>query len=185
MQKSGKSSSKIVCSHRKLRRGSELMEFTLVLFPLLAFLTVLVDISWPIVAKAAVQRAVREGVRQGITLTASQMNNGACLTDTVKSIVQSNSMGLLNGATGLSYIKVNYFAVPAPGSTAPTTDVSGQSNAEASGNIMQVSVQGLPVDPLMPVMGLGNVVPASLPISVYSSDLIEPTTNPPCVGVAP
>jgi hypothetical protein len=113
------------------------------------------------------------------------MSGGACLTDTVKSIVQANSLGLLNGATGLSYIQVNYFAPPPPGSTAGTTNVSGQSNADASGNIMQVSVQALPVQPLMPVMGLGNVVPAALPITVYSSDLIEPTTNPPCVGTAP
>jgi Flp pilus assembly protein TadG len=162
-----------------------MIEFTLVLFPLLAFLTVLADISWPVIAKATIQRAVREGVRQGITLTASQMSSGACLTDTVKSIVQSNSMGLLNGTTGLSYIQVNYFAPPAPNSTSGTTNVSGQANADASGNIMQVSVQSLPVQPLMPVMGLGNVVPAALPITVYSSDLIEPTTNPPCVGTAP
>jgi Flp pilus assembly protein TadG len=162
-----------------------MVEFTLVLFPLLAFMTVLVDIAWPTIAKASIQRAVRQAVRSGITLTANQMSNGACMTDTVKSIVQSNSMGLLDGATGLSYIKVNYFAVPAPGSTAGTTDVSGQANADASGNIMQVSVQGLPVNPLMPVMGLGSITASALPITVYSSDLIEPNTNPPCVGTAP
>jgi Flp pilus assembly protein TadG len=162
-----------------------MVEFTLVLFPLLAFMTVLVDISWPTIAKASIQRAVRQGVRTGITLTAGQMSSGACLTETVKSIVQNNSMGLLNGTTGLSYIKVNYFAVPSPGSTAGTTDVSTQSNADQPGNIMQVSVQGFPVKPLMPVMGLGSVTASSLAITVYSSDLIEPDTNPPCVGTAP
>jgi Flp pilus assembly protein TadG len=162
-----------------------MVEFTLVLFPLLAFMTVLVDIAWPTIAKATLQRAVREGVRTGITLTANQMTGSACLTDTVKAVVQNNSLGLLNGSTGLSYIKVNYFAVPAPGSTASTTNVSTQSNADASGNIMQVSVQSFPVPPLMPVMGMGSISASSLPVTVYSSDLIEPNTNPPCVGTAP
>ncbi len=173
------------CAVRRIRRGSQMVEFTLVLFPLLAFMTVLVDIAWPTIAKATLQRAVREGVRTGITLTANQMTGSACLTDTVKAVVQNNSLGLLNGSTGLSYIKVNYFAVPAPGSTASTTNVSTQSNADASGNIMQVSVQSFPVPPLMPVMGMGSISASSLPVTVYSSDLIEPNTNPPCVGTAP
>jgi len=169
----------------RLRRGSELIEFTLVLFPLLAFMTVLVDISWPVVAKASLQRAVREGVRQGVTLTATQMATGACLTDTVKAAVQNNSMGLLNGTTGLGYIQVNYFAVPPPGSTTSTTNVSGLSTADAPGNIMQVSVVNFPVKPLMPVMGLGSIIPSTLSVTVFSSDLIEPDSNPPCVGTAP
>lgn len=147
-------------------------------------MTVLVDIAWPTIAKAAIQRAVRQAVRTGITLTANQMS-GSCLTPTVKAIVQSNSMGLLNGTTGLGYIKVNYLAVPLPGSSASTTDVSTQANADASGNIMQVSVQGLPVPPLVPIMGLGSSSASTIAISAYSSDLIEPSTNPPCVGTAP
>jgi len=170
---------------RGSQRGSQMVEFTLVLFPLLAFVTVLVDIAWPTIAKATLQRAVREGVRTGITLTSSQMSSGSCLTDTVKATVQNASLGLLDGATGLSYIKVNYFAVPAAASTASTTDVSTQSDADAPGNIMQVSVQSFPVQPLMPVMGLGSITASSLPITVYSSDLIEPNTSPPCVGSAP
>jgi Flp pilus assembly protein TadG len=168
-----------------MRRGSQMVEFTLVLFPLLAFMTVLVNIAWPTIAKATLQRAVREGVRTGITLTASQMSGGSCLTDTVKATVQNGSLGLLNGTTGLSYIKVNYFAVPTAASTASTTNVSTQSNADAPGHIIQVSVQGFPVQPLMPVMGLGSITGSALPITVYSSDLIEPNTNPPCVGSAP
>ena len=148
-------------------------------------MTVLVDISWPVVAKASLQRAVREGVRQGVTLTASQMAAGATLTSTVKGIVQSNAMGLLNGSTGLSYIQVNYFAPPPPGSTSGSTNVSGLSTADASGNIMQVSVVGFPVTPLMPVMGLGGILPSTIPVTVFSSDIIEPDSNPPPVGSAP
>lgn len=154
------------------------------LFPLLAFMSVLVDIAWPTVVKAAVQRAVREGVRKGVTLTSNQLS-GSCLTQAVKTEVQNNAMGVLNGSTGLGYIKVNYFAVPSPGSSASTTDISTQSNADAPGNILQVSVQAFPVQPLMPILGLQGAAASALSITVYSSDIIEPNNNPPCVGTAP
>ncbi len=87
-------------------------------------MTVLLDTGWAIFAESTLQRAVRIGVRTGVTLTASQMAAGACLTDTVKGIVQSNAFGLLNGSSGLAKIKVNYFLPPAPNSSSPATDVS-------------------------------------------------------------
>src|ERR1039457_3966389 len=122
-------------------RGAEPLEFTLVLLPMLAMILVLVDVSWAIFVKATLQRAVRVGVRTGITLTTTQMAHGGCLTDTVKSTVQSASMGLLSGNTNLGLIKVNYFQPPAVDSTAAATDLSGNSDGDQSGNIMQVSVQ--------------------------------------------
>ena len=134
-------------------RGAEPLEFTLVLLPLLAMVTVLLDTSWAVFAKATLQRAVRIGVRVGITQTFAQMAQGACLTDTVKGIVQSNSMGLLGsgtGSSGYALIKVHYFQPPTTGSTSAATDVSTQSNGDQSGNIMQVSVQGYSVIALLP-----------------------------------
>ena len=99
------------------RRGSEMLEFTFALLPLLAMLTVLLDIAWAVYAQASVQRAVRMACRIGITLTNSQMAQGADLTSTVKSAVQTNGFGFLNGSTGLAYIKVNYYQPPAPSSS--------------------------------------------------------------------
>ena len=180
---------------RRRSRGSQILEFTFVFLPLLAFTTVLLDTAWAVMAKATVQRAVRMAVRSGVTLTASQMTGSACLTDTVKGIVQGDSLGLLNGVTGLSYIKVNYYQPPSAGSSAPVTDVSScaavnvscPTIADVAGNIIQVSVQGLTVTPLIPrIFGLG-MAPDNAPllVSVYSADLIEPHDNPPCVGTAP
>ena len=40
------------------RRGSEALEFTLVIVPLLAITTVLVDTAWAIFAESTLQRAV-------------------------------------------------------------------------------------------------------------------------------
>jgi Flp pilus assembly protein TadG len=174
-------------------RGAEPLEFTLVLLPLLAMVTVLVDTSWAVFAKATLQRAVRIGVRVGVTLTASQMAQGACLTDTVKGIVQSNSMGLLGsgtGSSGYALIKVHYFQPPAPGSTSAATDVSTQSNGDQSGNIIQVSVQNYSVIALLPRIFNWKTAADTNPLviqGVYSADLIEPATiaQRPCIGTAP
>lgn len=174
-------------SRRFRSRGSEIVEFTLVLLPLFAMTGVLVDTAWAVFAKSALQRAVREGVRQGVVLTASQMATGACLTGTVKSIVQANALGILNGTTGLSMIKVNYYLPPASGSTAAATNVSTLANGDAPGNIMVVSVQNYSLVPLLPRIynwkQTADVTPLSL--SVSSADLIEPSNNPPCIGTAP
>jgi Flp pilus assembly protein TadG len=179
---------------RRRSSGSQILEFTFVFLPLLAFTSVLLDTAWAVMAKATVQRAVRLAVRNGITLTASQMTGSACLTDTVKGTVQSYSLGLLNGSTGLSYIKVNYYAPPVS-NTAAVTDVSActatsstcPTIADVAGNIIQVSVQGLSVTPLMPRIFGFKIANDNAPllISVYSADVIEPHNNPPCVGTAP
>ena len=173
---------------RRLRCcGADTLEFTLVMLPLFAMTSVLVDTSWGIFAKSALQRAVRIGVRTGVTLTASQMATGACLTDTVKGIVQANSLGILNGASGLSMIKVNYWLPPPSGSAAAATNVSAQANGDAPGNIMIVSVQNYSLIPLLPrIYNWRQVADDSpLTINVSSADLIEPSNNPPCIGTAP
>ena len=169
------------------QRGSEVVEFALVILPLLAFVTVVLDVGWAIFAKSTLQRAVRIGVTTGITMTASQLQQGACLTDTVKGIVQQNSLGLLSGTSGLNAIKVNYLSPPAPSSTAPMADVSTQTGGNSPGNIMQVSVQNFSLVPLLPRIvdwnsGADN---APMTMSVYSAGLIEPSQNLPCMGTAP
>ena len=171
-------------------RGAEPLEFTLVLLPLLAMITVLLDTSWAVYTKATLQRAVRIGVRVGITLTASQIATGACLTDTVKSTVQANAMGLLHGSSGLALIKVHYFEPPAVNSTSAATDVSADADGDQSGNIMQVSVEGYSLVPLLPRIYNWKTAADNNPLviqGVYSADLIEPAsvTDRPCIGTAP
>lgn len=182
------------CRPRAFRlRGAEPLEFTLVMLPLLAMVTVLVDTSWAVYAKATLQRAVRMGVRTGITLTSTQMATGACLTDTVKGIVQSNAMGLLgsgSGSSGYALIKVHYFQPPTTTSTSAATDVSANSDGDQPGNIMQVSVQNYSLVPLLPRIFNWKTAPDSNPLviqGVYSADLIEPAsaTVRPCIGTAP
>ena len=148
---------------------------------------VLLNFAWIIFAQATVVRAVRIAVRAGITLTASQMVSGACLTDTVKGIVQQNGLGFLKGTAGLAYIKVNYLLPPAPGSTAAAVDVSTLNSGNAPGNIMQVSVVNYSLKAFLPRMFTWKSAPDSSAFSVTASsaDLIEPSRNPPCIGIAP
>ena len=169
---------------RARRRGSETIEFTLALLPLLCMIFVLMDTAWAIFAKATLQRAVRIGVRQGITLTGAQMPQGTCATAVIKDAVKSNSIGLLRDTTK---VRVNYFQPPLPSSNGAATDVSGASTGNKSGNIMQVSVQNFSLMPLVPRIFDWRTRPDMNPLSitVYSADLIEPTRDQPCIGTAP
>jgi len=172
-------------SRRFRCRGSEIVEFSLVLLPLFAMTAVLVDTAWAIFAKSALQRAVRMGVREGVTLTAGQMGTGSCLTDTVKSVVQSNALGILHGSSGLGMVKVHYYLPSSTG--ASPTDVSGQANGNAPGNIMVVSVQNYSLIPLLPRIynWRQGADTSPMTLNVSSADLIEPSVSPPCIGTAP
>jgi len=171
-------------------RGAEPLEFTLVLLPLLAMLTVTVDTAWAVFTKATLQRAVRIGVRTGITITKSQLATSACLTDTVKNTVQSNATGLLKGSAKYALIKVHYFQPPATNSTGAAIDVSANADGDQPGNIMQVSVEGYSLLALMPRFFSVRIAQDNDPMvikGVYSADLIEPAsvTDRPCIGTAP
>jgi Flp pilus assembly protein TadG len=175
-------------SRARRTRGAELLEFTFVFIPLLAMTFVLLDTAWAVFVKATLQYAVRAAVRTGITITGTQATTAnSDLTTMVKAIVQSKSIGILRGTTGLSYIKVHYFQPPAPGSTAAAVDVSNQPSGNTPLYIMQVSVENYPLTALLPrVYGGKNGVDGSATVlNVKAADLIEPSRDVPPIGVAP
>src|ERR1700691_3671047 len=75
-------------------RGAQLLEFSLVLLPMVALLGVTLDMAWAIFAQSTLQWAVRNAAHSGSNMAASQLASGACLTGTVKALVQSNALGL-------------------------------------------------------------------------------------------
>jgi Flp pilus assembly protein TadG len=178
---------KDLVNRRARRKGAEALEFTLVFLPMMAMLLVTANIAWAVFAKAALQRAVRMGVRSGVTLTGAQMTGGGCLTDSVKTVVQQNALGLLNSSSGLQKIKVRYYQPPAANSSAAAADVSTQLTGNTPGNIMEVSVEGFSLVPLAArVFGPGYTADNSpLMVNVSSADRIEPSRNLPCIGTAP
>ena len=170
------------------RRGAELLEFTFCLIPMLMMIFLLLDASWGMFVKGTLAFAVHAGVRVGITIPGTQATAaGSDLTAMVKSIVQQNSLGLLAGSAGLAKIKVNYLQPPASGSTGASVDVSTQNNGNSPLNIMQVSVQGFALRPLVPrLFGLGKPVDvAATTINAVAADLIEPSRDVPPIGTAP
>ena len=153
---------------------------------MLAMILVLIDISWAVFAKSTLQYAVRNAVRYGVTVTGTQASAaGGCLTQLVKAKVQSGSLGLLAGSSGLSKIRVNYY-LPSGTGSAPT-DVSAQSDGNKPLNVMQVSIQGFSLPALTPrIFNWGQGVDVS-PSSIYAAaaDLIEASRDVPCIGSAP
>src|ERR1035441_6616585 len=98
------------------RRGVELIEFTLVILPMLAFIFLLIDMSWAIEKRATLQCAVREGCRYAVTnqvqaLTDSN-GNAYGLIDSVKWVVQQRAMGFLGSTPtdpGYATIQVRFY----------------------------------------------------------------------------
>ena len=171
-----------------------MLEFTLAFLPLLAMTTVLIDIAWGIYAKTTLAYAVHAGLRVGITTTGDQAKTGGLggtasdLTTMVKQAVQSNALGLLPGVSGLAKIRVHYFQPPAVNSTDPLTDVSGVNpGGNTPLNIMQVSVQGFSLHPLIPRFFGWKQAPdnADTIINAVAADLIEPSRDVPPIGLAP
>jgi Flp pilus assembly protein TadG len=151
-------------------RGSSLVEFGLVLIPLLAVVMLILDIAWAIFAQATIQEAVREGVRTGVTAKIA----GACasVTCTVQNVVQTYSFGFISPANASTLIQVTYYS-PSGGTL---TQVSG-SGADVGGNIIQVTVSGLTIKALGAIM----LTQQSVKVGATASDIIEsnPSPGPP------
>jgi Flp pilus assembly protein TadG len=170
-----------------------MLEFTFALLPLLVMTFVLLDVAWAIFAKNTLAYAVRAGLRVGITATGTKAKTAgpggtaSDLTTMVKTAVQNNALGLLKGATGLAKIKVHYFLPPTTSSTLGLTDVSTLASGDTPLNVMQVSVQGFSLSPLIPRIFSWNQAPdnASTNINAIAADLIEPSRDVPPIGAAP
>ena len=119
-------------------RGASLIEFALVIIPLLGLMFGIIAVSWIIFVQNTIQEAVREGVRYGIT---GQTMSGKGLNDSITQVVQNYSFGFLtqnpNCPNSNPQVAINYYS-PSDLST-PISDAS----ADSGGNILQVSVTGV------------------------------------------
>ena len=173
--------------HRQRRKGAELLEFTLALLPLLSMMFVLLDAAWGLYVKSTLMTAVRMGVRRGITITKTQATAaGSDMTSMVKDTVQANAFGLLAGTVGRAKIQVHYWQPPDPTSSANAVDVSTSASGNAPGNIIQVSIVGFSLGPLVPrFFGWRTLDRSATAIGAVAADLIEPSRDVPPIGTAP
>jgi Flp pilus assembly protein TadG len=141
----------------KREAGAELVEFSLVMIPMFSILFLVVDLAWMLFARATLQYAVREGVRYAVT---GQTMTGMGQDNSIKTVVQEYSLGLLAGSHGASLIVISYFD--------PNNNLASTSS-NAGGNVVQVSVSGLAVLPMAPLFRSGS----ALSLSAVSSDVVE------------
>jgi len=142
---------------RSRRSGAELVEFSLVMIPMFGILFLVLDLSWMLFARATLQYAVREGVRYAVT---GQTMTGMGQDNSIKTVVQQNSMGILAGSSGASKITIAYFD--------PNNNLAA-TTSNAGGNVVQVSVSGVNVSPMAPLFR--STSPLSL--AAVSSDVVE------------
>src|SRR5579864_1687048 len=155
--------SEIKRSPNKKERGNAMLEGALALPPLLMLLFATIDFSIAILVKNTVQSAVREGVRYAVT---GQTVSGLGQDESIRTVVENNSLGFLNSSNGDTLISITYYN---PTTLAAVTGIG----SNASGNIVQVQVSGLSWAWMVPYARSST----PLQISATSMDIVEPTST--------
>ena len=152
-------------SKRKSREsGSQVVEATFVIIPLLLMTFMMLDLSMVIFVRTTLQEAVREGDRYAIT---GQNSVGPCQDDSIKAVVKRHSLGFLNSTTAASTIHVQFVN--------PTTGGQGTNAYE---NIVNVKIEGYKYSAMAPFQRL------NYPLYVFAeaSDVMEPLSGAsPCL----
>jgi Flp pilus assembly protein TadG len=147
-----------------------MIEATFVLMAFVAFIFLLMDLTWGLLAKEALQNGVRAGVRYAVT---SQTSGDLGQVASIQQEVQQQAMGFLSAAQSTSLVSVCFFSTTSnpPTSlgcgTSATAGTTGPANS--GGNLVTVKVTNYPLYPLVSLYISSGVVN----ISVSSSDLIE------------
>lgn len=145
-----------------------MIELALVLVPLMALMLAIADFAMPIFLHGTFMTAVREGCRFGITYQTSYNGmNYSTQTAAIKAVVQANAMGFLSSGAASNLIFVRYFSP-----VSPFGEVTG-AGANASGNILQVSVEGYNWSWMAPIWRTAT------PLSVAAITLDRLETLPP------
>ncbi len=175
---------------RVAQRGVELIEFTLVLLPMLGFVFLLLDLGWGVYKRATLQFAVREGCRYAVTNQTQPLTDSGGkaygVIDSVKWVVQQRAMGFLGSKPtdpGYSLIQVRYYDPNSSLTTALAMPTNCSTNVGTPPNwalnLVEVSVEGYRAMPLAPIYRSQS----PLLFTARSSDRVEgnPTTGVPLV----
>lgn len=152
--------------NRHAETGSTMVEFSIVILPLLALVFLIMDCAWALFGRASLQHAAREGVRYAVTATPLP---GSCMNASIRQVVQQNSFGFVPAAAAASDIAVTYFN---PITLKPVTGA----NSTAAGNVVQVSISNVSVTSI----GLWH---GSTPLNLgaQAADVMEGNpSGPPC-----
>jgi hypothetical protein len=156
------------------RRGNAYVEFALVFILMLTLLVGAFEFTWVLFIRATFHHAVREAVRAAITANPPAAFAGA-FDDYIKSVIQRNTFGLLQGSALDAHVDIQYFDPSCSGAVCPI------STADA-GSVVQVWIRCYQVYPISSLIqardpATGQLVPFT--ISVSSSDRLEPFPGAP------
>ena len=147
-----------------------MVEATAIILLLFGLIFLVVDLSLALFTKAALQEAVKAGVRFAVT---DQLTSGTSyMNDSIVQVVQQNALGMLNGSSGACQISIKYF-----------NPVTGAASSGIGGDVVEVSVVGYNYTPV-------GILKSASPISITasSSDVMEScqlTGCPPVVNPNP
>jgi Flp pilus assembly protein TadG len=172
---------------RSRRKGSQILEFTLVLIPFLGFLFLILDVAWSVYSRATLQYAVAQGARYAVT---SQTMSGMGQRASIQTMVQKNAFGRLSGTSGAATgvngwnsIYVDWYLVNADGSLTNEDGVTGGNGMQADGELplVEVSVQNISVKTFMPTVKMVGLTSTlnSLLMTAVAWDRME---TPPISG---
>ena len=167
---------------RRRQRGSEPLELTLVLLPMLGFLFLLLSVAWAVYTRAVLQYAVSQGLRYAVT---SQTMTGLGQKDSIRTVVQQHAFGKLgtnSSSPGWSKIQIHFFL---PDGTDVSSTVGGNGEQNGVYPLVEVSVEGSSQNTFMPTIKMPGLTSVLGPIvmSARAWDRMEasPTSGPPAM----
>ncbi len=166
-------------SRRRGARGDTILEFAFFVLPTFAILCGFFDLGMALFTWNTLQNAVREGARYAITY---QVDSSGQQAASIKNKVSAWSMNFVSASatvnSGTPYIDVTYYSQPSAAN--PNGSVVSGSNANATGNLVEVAIKNYPYAYMAPFSGSFSGVfyanPGSkLSISVFSTDVLGGT----------
>ncbi|MFN0172529.1 MAG: TadE/TadG family type IV pilus assembly protein [Bryobacteraceae bacterium] len=151
------------------QRGSYAVEAGLVLLPFFAMIFAIIDYSMVFFLQGTFKHAAREGVRFAIT---QRVLGTSGQGDSIKKVVQTNSMGFLNGTAGKDKISVKFY------NSKTHLEMTGVAKNSA-GNIVEVTISPCELVNKSDCFQWSWMAPlwrlsAPMTIRARSSDLMEP-----------
>ncbi len=162
---SRKPSPKASARRRKSSGGNVIVECAFTLVPMFALILGFIDVGMMIYRWSTLQNAIREGSRYAITF---QTSGGLGQDASVEQVVANYAMGIVKTTDTPNRIIVNYYSP-----TNMTTPIVSGGNIP--GNIVEVSVQGIPFSWIMPLSGtIGAPLYSTSPVTLnlYSLDML-------------
>jgi len=147
---------RVIEARRRRQPGHALMEGGLVLIPFFALFFGIVDYGMAIFLRNTFQHAVREGVRYAVTYQTVNASTGQDAS--IKSVVQTNAMGFLDGANA-NLIQIHYY----------DKNTLVETGSNSPGNIVEVSVQGYQWGVVAPLLRSASPIR----LNAFSSDRME------------